>query len=83
MLPDDADALQDAHAVAAIVHAVLIARARDPRRTAAGLIEAIEWLVEGDLIGRIALAALLAESSAKLIAGLEPTHHAVGDVRLN
>jgi hypothetical protein len=62
--------LENARDVSAIVNAMLVAKSHDPRRTAVGLLAVAQVLVGDDAIGRVALAALLCEASAELLAGV-------------
>jgi hypothetical protein len=64
MQPEEIAAHENAVDVIAIANAMLAAR--DPRRTAAGLITIAEFLVEDDLIGRLALAEIMREAADKL-----------------
>jgi hypothetical protein len=70
MPPDNA--FEDACRTVAIANAMLIAKHHDPRRTVIGLLAIIQVLLKDDVVGRIACAALMAESIAELLAGVEP-----------
>jgi hypothetical protein len=66
------ETLEDARRMVAIVNATLVAKHHNPRRTAAGLLAVIELLLHNDTVGRISLAALMAEVIVQLLAGVEP-----------
>jgi hypothetical protein len=66
------EALEDASRTVAIANAMLAAKHHDPRRTSVGLLAVAEVLLKDDMIGRITLATLMAESIAELLAGVEP-----------
>lgn len=69
---DEADTLINAVDVANICNALLVARGHDARRVAAGLLVIAGLLVENDVLGKIALAALMAEAISDLLQDIAP-----------
>ena len=72
MQPDEAEALADACHTVAIANLMLIAKHHNPRKTAIGLLAIAQVLLQDDLVGRITFAALLGETIAEVLAGIEP-----------
>jgi trimethylamine:corrinoid methyltransferase-like protein len=70
MSRDNNATLENARDVAAIVNAMLAAKAHDPRRFAVGLLAVAQVLVGDDAIGRVTLATLMCEAAAELLSGV-------------
>ena len=58
--------LEDATRTALIGNIVLTLKCGDPRRTAAGLIALAQVLIEGDMLGRLAIAEIMREAAHEL-----------------
>ena len=70
MTSEERAAVESAHDVAAVANALLTIKAGDRRRVAVSMLALMPVLVADDVAGRIALAALMAEAAAELLAGI-------------
>jgi hypothetical protein len=80
MTREDRAALDEAHDILAIANAMARIKSHDKRRTCVGLLAVMQAVLADDMLGRIALATLMAEAISELLRDV-PAEQLPVDVR--